>query len=132
MAAVDLAAASHNSGELPVSGEWDESDLYEPAASTLGSRYKRVVRSKSFTPAVDRHPNSELKVVKLEVKPQPTGRSGLLAAQLKGYADFRMHLTATALLSQELTAAWPLQICFTLKSPRNEYQQRRCAQQKTS
>lgn len=82
MSAVDLAASHMSSG----SKEFDESDLYEPAASTLGSRYKRVFRSKSSVAAVDRHPNSDLKVVKLEVKPQPAGRSGLLAAQLKGYA----------------------------------------------
>ena len=81
MSAVDLAA-SHPSSEF------EESDLYEPPASTLGSRYKRVVRSKSSIAAADRLPNSDLKVVKLEVKPQPAGRSGLLAAQLKGYAGF--------------------------------------------
>lgn len=80
MSAVDLATS------LSSAKEFDESDLYEPAASTLGSRYKRVLRSKSSVAAVDRHPNSDLKVVKLEVKPQPAGRSGLLAAQLKGYA----------------------------------------------
>ena len=83
-------AASHPSSEF------EESDLYEPAASTLGSRYKRVVRSKSCIAAGDWHPNTDLKVVKKEVKPQPPGRSGLLAAQLKGYAV----LACTALLQR--------------------------------
>ncbi|KAL3134161.1 hypothetical protein ABBQ32_008576 [Trebouxia sp. C0010 RCD-2024] len=81
MSAVDLAS-SHLS-----SGEWDESDLYEPAASTLGSRYKRIVRSRSAVPAISANPSSDLNVNKLEVKAQPVGRSGLLAAQLKGYVD---------------------------------------------
>ncbi|KAL3143700.1 hypothetical protein ABBQ38_002494 [Trebouxia sp. C0009 RCD-2024] len=78
MSAVDLAT-SHLS-----SGEWDESDLYEPAASTLGSRYRRIVRSRSAIPAISANPSSDLNVNKLEVKAQPVGRSGLLAAQLKG------------------------------------------------
>ena len=81
MSAIDLAA-SHPSSEF------EENDLYEPAACTLGSRYKRVVRSKSSVVSVGKHPNADLKVVKLEVKPQAAGRSGLLAAQLKGYASF--------------------------------------------
>ena len=77
MSAVDLAS-SH------LSGDWDEGDLYEPAAATLGSRYKRIIRSKSSLPALDKQLSTDLKVVKLDVKPQPAGRSGLLAAQLKG------------------------------------------------
>ena len=89
MAAVDLAA------NYP-SSEFEESDLCEPAASTLGSRHKLVVRSRSSVAAVERQPDPDLKVVKLEVKPKPAGRSGLLAAQLKGYAG----LACTALLQR--------------------------------
>ena len=79
MAAVDLAS-SHLSEELA------EGDSYEPAASTLGSRYKRATRSRNTLPTND-DSSSDFKVVKLEVKAhsRPTGRSGLLAAQLKGY-----------------------------------------------
>lgn len=79
MSATDLASSY-------LSNEWADADLYEPAASTLGSRYKRVARSKSSVSAVDSHSSSTLKVVKLEVKAPTAGRSGLLAAQLKGYA----------------------------------------------
>ena len=79
MSATDLA-----SGHL--SSEWADADLYEPAASTLGSRYKRVARNKSSVSVVDSHSSSTLKVHKLEVKAPTAGRSGLLAAQLKGYA----------------------------------------------
>ena len=102
MSAVDLATSHLSPGS---SKEFDESDIYEPAASTLGSRYKRVFRSKSSVAAVDRHPNSDLKVVKLEVKPQPAGCSGLLAAQLKGYAIFEHTLR---LVCRRLTTPfWP-------------------------
>lgn len=97
MSAVDLAAS-----------EWDESDLYEPAASTLGSRYKRIIRSRSSTPLVSAHPSSDLTVNKLEVKPQPAGRSGLLAAQLKGYVDLKR--AASALLCRNLQAFPVLQV----------------------
>lgn len=79
MSATDLASSY-------LSNEWADADLYEPAASTLGSRYKRVARSKSSVSAVDSHSSSTLKVVKLEVKAPTARRSGLLAAQLKGYA----------------------------------------------
>ncbi len=79
MSATDLASSY-------LSNEWADADLYEPAASTLGSRYKRVARSKSSVSAIDSQSSSTLKVVKLEVKAPTAGRSGLLAAQLKGYA----------------------------------------------
>lgn len=118
MSAIDLAVTCPSS-------EFEESDLYEPAASTLGSRYKRVVRSKSSIASVEKHPNADLKVAKLEVKPQPAGRSGLLAAQLKGYAGFRCTELRRRYCSK--TAACDLsQICFALK-PASVSQQRRCA-----
>ena len=79
MSATDLASSY-------LSNDGADADLYEPAASTLGSRYKRVARSKSSVSAFDSHSSSTLKVVKLEVKAPTAGRSGLLAAQLKGYA----------------------------------------------
>lgn len=77
MSATDLASSY-------LSNDGAHADLYEPAASTLGSRYKRVARSKSSVSAFDSHSSSTLKVVKLEVKAPTAGRSGLLAAQLKG------------------------------------------------
>jgi len=79
MSATDLASSHFSS-------EWADTDSYEPAASTFGSKYKRLARSKSSVSAVDSHSSSTLKVVKLEVKAPTAGRSGLLAAQLKGYA----------------------------------------------
>ena len=79
MSAFDLASS-------PSEGEWDEAELFQPAASTLGSRYKRVVRSKSSVSANNSRGSSTLSVVKLEVKAPHANRSGLLAAQLKGYA----------------------------------------------
>lgn len=77
MSAFDLASS-------PSEGEWDEAELFQPAASTLGSRYKRVVRSKSSVSANHSRGSSTLTVVKLEVKAPDANRSGLLAAQLKG------------------------------------------------
>lgn len=79
MSAFDLASS-------PSEGEWDEAELFQPAASTLGSRYKRIVRSKSSVSATNSRGSSTLSVVKLEVKAPEANRSGLLAAQLKGYA----------------------------------------------
>ncbi|KAL0039670.1 hypothetical protein WJX77_004829 [Trebouxia sp. C0004] len=77
MSATDLAS-SH------LLSEWADTDLYEPGASSFGSRYKRIARSKSSVSAAASRSGSTLKVVKLEVKAPTAGRSGLLAAQLKG------------------------------------------------
>lgn len=102
MSATDLAS-SH------LSSECADSDLYQPGASTFGSRYKRLARSKSSVSAVDSHSSSTLKVVKLEVKAPTAGRSGLLAAQLKGYAcrllSANLAVAFVALASPKLPSA---------------------------
>ena len=68
-----------------VSGDRVEID-HGAAASMDGSRCMQVARSKSSVCAIDSQTRSTLEMVKLEVKAPSAGRSGLLAAQLKGYA----------------------------------------------
>jgi len=102
MSAVDLVSSRLSPGEL------EEADLYEPALSMAGSRYKRVVRSKSSVSAIDS--SSVLKVVKLEVRAPAAGRSGLLAAQLKGYAFLQSSaLSTTAPRNAQARIGWS---CF--------------------
>ena len=97
MSAVDLAS-SHLSGDMT------EGDWYEAAASTLGSRYKRITRSKVTLPT-NGESSSDFKVVKLEVKAhsRPAGRSGLLATQLKGYDPLARTILAQLIPGHLLT-----------------------------
>ena len=74
-----------------LSGDGDEVGLYDAAASLVGSGYTRLARSKSSVYAIDSPTRPTLELVKLEVKGPPAGRSGLLAAQLKGYALWQQH-----------------------------------------